>query len=115
MKKKLIILIGIIVLLVCVGLSGCDQFSNAISSTDIRNHPNNYIGKTVVLIGKYYGGLIFDSGGTFDIVIPDIVQKPTPLVTGGTYKFTGIVRYGQVPGSYYAPTTYLEVTKIETT
>jgi len=42
------------------------------------------------------------------------VIKPTPLVSGSEYKFTGIVRYGTMPNTVMSG-LYLEVTKIETT
>lgn len=119
MKKQLVI-IGIVAILVCVGLSGCNGNSNGniyTSTGNIRNHPNSYINQTVVLKGQYFGekALYFiDSGGSFPITIPSNVQKPTPFVNNGIYVFTGIVRYGTIPNSSTSG-LYLEVTKIETT
>ena len=118
MKKQLVI-IGIVTLLVCVGLSGCNGNNNGniyTSTGDISNHPNSYINQTVMLKGQYFGekALYFiDIGGPFPITIPSNVQKPIPFVNNGTYVFTGIVRYGTIPNSSTSG-LYLEVTKIET-
>jgi hypothetical protein len=91
---------------------------NTLQQGAIRNSPNRYINQTVVLLGQYFGeGALgfMGSSGSFPIIIPNNAQKPTPLVSGGTYKFTGIVRYGYVANPLFTTGLYLEVTKIETT
>jgi len=58
MKKQLII-VGIAVLLVFVGLSGCEQLSGETSIKEIQDHANNYIGKTVTIRGQYISAGFF--------------------------------------------------------
>jgi len=117
MKKQLVI-VGIIVILICVGLNGC---VGETSIADIQAHSNNYINKTVTIRGQYSGGgslyYIMDTKAGVSMIQAidsNNIVKPTPVVSGSEYKFTGIVRYGS-PMSYYPTSLYLEVTKIETT
>ena len=120
MKKQLVI-IGIIILLVSVGLSGCQQLSGETLISDIKAHPNSYINKTVTIRGLNYmveavTGLVIvvdKSTDSLPLKISDNVQKPTPFLPTAEYKYTGIVRYGEVVKD--AVMLYLEVTKIETT
>jgi len=124
MRKQLVI-IGVIALLVCVGLSGCSSIGTT-SMKDIMEHPNNYINKTVTLIAKEKGwvpdikvGLLWDGDKeTIYFIVQDNAKKPSPYIQGSEYKYTGIVRLGK-PSQYpsdieYIP-VHLEVTKIETT
>jgi hypothetical protein len=120
MKKQLVI-IGIVALLVCIGLSGCQQLSGETSIADILTHSNNYINKTVTIRGQYMpAGSIYsimnvkDGQGYITAIDSNSVIKPTPLVPGSEYKFTGIVRYGIMPNTGMLG-LYFEVTKIETT
>ena len=121
MKKQLLI-IGIIVLLITVGLSGCQQSSQSSVITsigDIHANANKYINQTVTVQATYYGVggnsyyMIMDSTMSIYATETNNVVKPTPLVSASQYKFTGIVRYGQPPGSFFSPDVYLEVSKIE--
>jgi hypothetical protein len=114
MKNQLVIL-GIVALFVCVGLSGCSGLGTT-SIKDIRDHPNRYINQTVTLQGTYQYMSVYDnSGGILCLVIPSDVKQPTPFVFYSEYKFTGIVRYSN--NMIYSATggLYLEVTRIETT
>jgi hypothetical protein len=122
MKKQLVI-IGIVAILVSVVLSGCNGFGTT-SIKEILEHPNRYINQTVVIMGKYldYGtedgireGNVTDEQNAFIFIkIPSSVGRPDPFVTTAKYKFTGIVRYGELY-KYAREGPYLEVTKIETT
>jgi len=118
MRKQLII-VGIIILLIVVGLSGCNEQSSKSTISDMYRHSNTYINQNVTIIGNssLYSSdnyWITDSTGASIIATnSNNVIKPTPLVTGSQYKFTGIVRYGQPPGCDMANTVYLVVTKIE--
>lgn len=124
--KKQVVIIGIVALLISIGLSGCtEQTSNGQSSQitsigTINAHANNYINNTVKVKATYIGGggaayyMIIDSSSMYVIESTNVV-KPTPVVSGSIYKFTGIVRYGRLPGSFFSDIVYLEVTKIETT
>ena len=113
MKKQLII-IGIIILLICVSLSGCNEQNNVVSIKDIKENINNYLNQTVTVIGEYWKNIIKDEdSNTLYIYISDAISKPT-FIDGLEYRFTGIVRYALFPGiPYYTePSIYLEVIKI---
>lgn len=77
MKKQLVI-IGIIALLVCVGLSGCNQISNSYTT-----EKNKFIGTWTYVVpsgtgSNYSFTYYFFSNGTF------IFNKPN-LITNGTF------------------------------
>ena len=124
MNKQLIIL-GIIILILTVGLSGCNQqqsqSSKITSSNEILSNPNNYIDHSITVQGHYYGNKSSFFTSNYMIMCPsslyainsDNVDTPTPLVYGATYKFTGIVRFGHLPDSFLTDIVFLEVTKIE--
>jgi uncharacterized protein (DUF58 family) len=109
-------IIVIVLMLVSVGfLSGCNGITTETSISYIREHANKYINKTVTVKAIYYGNgntsryMIIDSSqNSMDVTESNNVVKPTPLVRGSEYKFTGIVRYSSAG-------LYLEVTKIEAT
>ncbi len=107
MKKQLII-IGIIVILLAVGLSGCEDKSssetNYLSVFEVCEHPNKYLDapdnrQTVTIKGYYYE----DSWGTsFKAVVNDMNQhvygyaiqlmgsvEQFTVVKGGLYLFEG--------------------------
>ena len=128
--KKQIFIVGIIVLLVTVGLSGCEQKSNTENSngensnlkvttiSDLRKSPNEYINQTVTIQGNcdvdstscYF---ISDDGGFLIAINSDNVDKPTSLINHREYNFTGIVISGQPPKCSTSEMIYILVTKIE--
>lgn len=129
MRKQLII-IGIIVLLVSVGLSGCNKQTNNNSGGDveettvdnIKNHVNNYIGKTVAIRGCCYGYNVSmpyaihdtDQGIMYAINTDDFKDSTIHDGHEYEYKFIGIIREGDVPDSdYISCEYYIEVIKIE--
>jgi hypothetical protein len=112
--KKQTIVVGIIILLIIVGLSGCNEQTDEVSIIEIKQHVNKYLNQTVTVIGEYWKTIIKDEdSNTLYIYISDTVVKPT-FIDGLEYRFTGIVRYALFPGiPYYTePSIYLEVTKI---
>jgi len=119
MKKQLII-IGIISLLICIGLSGCNEQNNVISGEtsiqDINENSDFYINKTVTVKGKYNAipeWVIDDNTKYLLLHISNDINK-SALIQDSEYRFTGIVKYGnpinQTSTFYYI---YLEVTKFE--
>jgi len=120
--------IGIIVLTVAVLITifliiFIFVFSNIETITpigDIKQHANSYIGKTVTVkayysssgfsVSPYY--VISDSTGYIYVTETTNIVKPT-LISGSYYKFTGIVKYGQV--TMLGNEAYIEVSKIEAT
>ena len=131
MNKQLII-IGIIVLLVVV-LSGCVEQTNTeqnnnelseISLKDISEHANKYINQTVIVRGEYWRSYNATVYRIYDIIPDGIsmlaketndITKPALFVLHSQYKFTGIVRYGELPSLSIGSELYLEVSKIEAT
>ncbi|MCJ7572075.1 MAG: hypothetical protein MUO82_09405 [Candidatus Thermoplasmatota archaeon] len=124
MKKQLMIVV-IIVILLTVGLSGCNQqqqSSTIATIGDIQGDVNKYLNQTVTVTASIYGSeitstyMIMDSSyNSMYIAESNNTVKPTPVIAGLQYKFTGIVRYGQLPDSFFSDVVYLELTKIETT
>jgi hypothetical protein len=124
MKTQLII-IGIIVIFLTVGLSGCNKTSEPTTLTsipEINQHWNAYINQTVTIEGTCIGGddnntySIFDTSynNVYAINSNDVI-KPSKLYSGTTYKFTGIIRDNENINELILGKYYLEVTKIETT
>jgi hypothetical protein len=114
MKKQLII-IGLITLLICIGLSGCNEQTIEVSILEIKENGDKYINQTVTIIGVYNPVAIFDNNHTVGLCIniPDEINKPT-LINGSEYRFTGIVKFGKTPHIYILiQDIYLDVTKIE--
>jgi len=113
-------IVGIIVILLAVGLSGCSE-TKLTTVTQIREHTNDYIGKTVTIKGTCYGGddnspyAIFDEGynNMYALNLNNVV-KPSKLYSGTLYKFTGIVRDAEYTDKLIMAEYYLEVSKIET-
>jgi len=99
--KKQFIIVGIIVLLVCVGLSGCNEnvLVGDLSPGEVRQHTDKYLGKTVTVRGYYSLGLILPS---IDANNPNIlteaiqVQLPEGIkcYDSSQYRFTGVVVVG---------------------
>ena len=109
MKKQLII-IGIIIILLAVGLSGCNE--TGIGLTDIGDlvaNPKNYLGKEVKVKGVIIGNLICDNSGlSFPFKLNNSLN--------GEYYLTGIVKYGNlesIPSPIDINKYYLNVTKAE--
>ena len=110
MKKQLMI-IGIIVLLITIGLSGCNE--TGIGLTDIGDlvaNPENYLGEDVKVKGVIIGNLICDNSGlSFPFKLKNSLS--------GEYYLTGIVAYGNPEGIPPSPIDtneyYLNVTKAE--
>jgi hypothetical protein len=118
MKKQLVI-IGIVTLFVGVGLSGCNEVGIT-TIRDIKEHSDNYINKTATVVGKYRGftgsyySIHDENFSVLNAVDSKNVIKPTPIDSDSEYKFTGIVRHGEIPNTDIHG-IYLEVTKIEIT
>jgi hypothetical protein len=128
----LAVIIAISAILVYVVLSGGNG-TGVTSIKDIQEHPNRYINQTVIITGTLSNhsdivvafvdtttGMVTDESGKINIIIPMNVKQPAPYVQfGAKYRFTGIVRYGEVyyagPGKFPGPGIYLEITKIEAT
>ena len=132
MKKQLLI-IGIIVLLICVGLSGC-QIQNCpdpsgnkpISIGCILQNPDKYLNKTVIITGTYGKN---DNFNETWVTTPSIHFANVPdnlnlifleevntsvLIAWKDYSFTGILKeFGTEDKGTQMHPIYLEVTKIE--
>ncbi|MCJ7571056.1 MAG: DUF3316 domain-containing protein [Candidatus Thermoplasmatota archaeon] len=104
MKKQLII-IGIIVILITVGLSGCNEIGLT-NIGDLSASPQNYLGKEVRVKGNVVlmvgiGSITDEQGHSFAI-------KYTTMTTlTGNYYLTGIVEHNSLTGYY------LDVTKAD--
>jgi len=116
MKKKIIV-IGIIILLAVVGLSGCTEESetNRISVEELLLHLDKYLNTTVTVKGFLYTlqfeSGVTDKGYTILIKIPDSIDTDEFYATV-EYYVTGILRRGTYEG-VGKKVSYLEVSKIE--
>jgi hypothetical protein len=103
MKKQLVI-VGIAILLICVGLSGCEQKgnSNLVSFQELTEHLTKYIGKTVTLEGYIAfttpgfndtpgAATMYDSASNHQYVVQLSVPSSITLYTD-MYRITGIVK-----------------------
>ncbi len=85
--KKQIIMLGIVVLLICVGLSGCEEVGVGLTNIgDITANPNDYIGKEVTVEGTCNNVIFFimDESGH------SIAYNYSTQLTG-RYRLTGRV------------------------
>lgn len=118
MNKK-ILYIGILVILIFIGLSGCISET---SIKDINEHPNDYIDKEVTIQG-FYGGnfpaaysaksIYQKNEGNNDVIAAKFNGEQVDvngLILNAEYKFTGIVKSGEYTGVNYV---YIEVIKFE--
>lgn len=120
MKKK-IITIGLMLVFLIVGLSGCSEKSSGMTSiNDIRLNQNKYINQTVTVQAYYsspgndeYYYRIYNGSAAISAINTKDVVKPTELLDDSLYEFEGIVRYGKTNGNEYADDVYLEVAKIK--
>lgn len=103
MKKQLIISL-MAVLLICVGLSGCNESdrNNVVSIREIRQHPNNFINENVTV--KAFSNGFTDSrclltedetGELLSNIRAKVCAEvdTSMVVTMGYYYWKGIVRY----------------------
>jgi len=89
----------VIVILVCIGLSGCS--TNITNIGDIQANPQNYLNKEVTVEGTCVVSGIMDDNQHV------LVYQYSSMLTG-RYRLTGIIK------SYpYTTNCYLEVTKAE--
>lgn len=111
--KHLFEIFGILIILFGVGFSGCTN-SELTPIKNIRDHPEYYINRTVLVKGRYAVNSIMDeSGYMIEIQIPDGVITPTPFRPGLNYTFTGIVSFGKVSADG-PDVLFLAVKQIET-
>jgi hypothetical protein len=113
MKKQLVI-IGIVALLICVGLSGCTNNNDIVTITELKLHPDSYINKNITTIGKWINGYpgplirIYNESGEYILAhMPN--SDTSTLVNETEYYWTGKIL------KQATDTIYLEVTKIKTT
>ena len=98
-----LIIFGIVILLICVELSGCNQIVNddTVSFQELNNHLAKYIGKNITMVG-YIGEVIGKGQGEYGANFYDSSSNPTYViyleipadidVYRGMYKIEGIVR-----------------------
>jgi hypothetical protein len=99
MKKQLVI-IGILTLLICVGLSGCTSIGLT-DIGDIQANPEKYLNKEVTVEGTCSGlFLIADTNGHY------IMYQYSTIITG-KYRLTGMYTKNSILGYF------LNVTKAE--
>jgi len=136
MKKQLVIKAIIAILVVIIAISSILVYvvlkRGVTSIKDIQVYSNRYINQTVTITGTFNNysdivvaffdaetGMVTDESGKINIIIPMNAKQPTPFDYLSKYRFTGIVRYGDVfyagPSTFPGPGIYLEITKIETT
>jgi hypothetical protein len=104
MKKNLII-IGTAVLLLAVGLSGCNEIGLGITNIgDIDANPENYLGKEVTVEGDCSHYQISDDSG-------HTIRFKYHHSIDGMYRLTGIIEHvdDYWGGQYY----HLNVTKVK--
>ena len=84
--KKQFVIIGIIALLVCVGLSGCNEISNTLDT-----ERNKFVGtwKSTPGSGFGYGTLTFFSNGTFTVGASTTSSGQTWEIKDGQLVFSG--------------------------
>jgi|GEM_PF-5618296 len=111
MRKQLVIF-GIIVLLVTVGLSGCEQTgnSNLVSFQELTEHLPKYIGKTVTIEGYVASTMpgfantpgvanMYDTASNPHYIIQLSVPNEITLYTG-MYRITGTAQASPLSISY---------------
>jgi hypothetical protein len=106
MKKQLII-IGIVTLLVCVGLSGCTDYGIGLTNIgDITANSQNYVGKKVTIqgtcgtVGNY--GIITDESAHF-------LYFKFHGTLNGRYRLTGTIKSGSISNGICG--NYIDVEK----
>ena len=97
MKKQLII-IAIIILLISVGLSGCNEIGLT-NIGDLSANPQNYLGKEVKIkgnvgLGLGIGAVTDEEGHSFPI------KYGTMTTLTGKYYLTGIIKQTSLIGYY---------------
>lgn len=112
MKKQLVV-IGIVAMLVCVGLSGCQNTGkNIVSIGELNANPEKYINKTVTVRGFIVVNIIEDTSNLNSIIFKysDNFSEMNK-VNSGEFYFTGIFKYGDF--QFYGKVCYLVVTDID--
>ena len=97
MKKQLMI-VGIIIILLTVGLSGCNEVGLT-NIGDLSANPQNYLGKEVkvkgtVGLGLGIGAVTDEEGHSFPI------KYDTMTTLTGKYYLTGIIKQTSLIGYY---------------
>ena len=95
MKKKVLL----IILIMIIGgfISGCEELGIGITSVkDLKDHPNNYLNKTITVKGYYRSFLtnpdrymVQDKDGEVIYVYPDDTDTSI-LIKDGEYLWTGV-------------------------
>ena len=122
MNKKLITL-GIVVLLISIGLSGCNGIGIGITSiNDIQKHPNSYLNKTVTIRAITYITTpletpdfytLSDDTGIFYAKVTDNIDTLI-VISGGECDWTGIIRYDNNLFAFdKSKELYMELTEIK--
>jgi len=88
--KKQFVIIGIIALLLCVGLSGCSNIG-VTNIGEIQANPEKYLNKEVTVEGGCSGYLIVDNNG-------HILWFQYSTLISGKYRLTGIYRHSNSTG-----------------
>lgn len=130
MQKKVLV-IGITIVLISLGFSGCEELGiSVLSPREIKEYPDKYLGKSIRVEGYYVKGVAF--------IIPDsIVSIVSPkneaevremlasmlpienhnedltLINGGKYRFTGLLKLYEDEFFRQQHTFYLEVSKVQ--
>jgi heat shock protein HslJ len=111
--------IGLIIILIFVGFSGCNELTGTITLKDIKQHPNRYLNTEITVEGFYSTGMIVSKttpnteAEAMEILTTALTienkDNTTTLFEGGKYRFTGILKEKTV---FSQNTVYLEVAKI---
>jgi hypothetical protein len=96
--KKQIIMLGIVFLLICVGLSGCEEVGIGLTNIgDINANPREYNGKEVTVEGTCKLNIIEDDSG-------HLIRYKYSNNLNGKYRLTGVITKDTIG-------FYIEVTK----
>lgn len=94
--------IGIILVFLMIGLSGCNELGGGVTNIgDLSANPESYIGKVVTIEGQCISGIITDNSG-------HVFWYRSGQQLMGRYRITGNVEYGEL---YYGTgkTYYINV------
>jgi len=107
--------------LLAVLFAGCDENSseNKLTLKEIKEHPNNYMGKTITVDGYYSAGTIVSTNSpnseseAMEMITTMLLiennQDSVSLYEGGKYRFTGVLSERTV---FFQTQIFLNVSKV---
>ena len=110
---KILLLIGIAILLLTVGLTGCE--TNIISINELKNNADSYLNETVTVKGRYLKwptDTVQDHTDEIALTFLEDVNK-SMLNVGSEYYFTGVLKHRTVGVVDKIEEFYIEVSEIK--